>query len=254
MVILIVVLSWVIGAVVAHVAEAVMAKRKVTVPTCPFCTTAYTPLQWSALLALLTGRGRCRQCGKFFRWPRLIGELFLLVSWALLVRRYGMSWRMLYSMVALLPLAMIMVTDLAVKRVPNIIMLPATTVLLIMGTIFGPALPNLRGWDWKMAPLGALLAFVVLRLLVWAGVAIFGEGALGEGDITLATYVGALVGYPLIIEALVVGFLLGGVGALLVLFSRRGSWDTAIAYGPYIILGGTLTVLYSVEMMEWLLG
>ena len=254
MVIVVLVLGWGVGALMAHVAEAVMTGRRLVMPQCPYCTTSYHPMQWSALLAVLTERGRCTQCGKFFRWSRLVGELFLMVSWTLLVWRYGLSWRVGYSMLSLIPLGLIMVTDLAVKRVPNVIILPSIAVLLIVGTLFGPGLPRLHWWRWSMTLQGALLAFVAMRLLVWFGVAAFGAGALGEGDITLATYIGALVGYPLIIEALVLGFLFGGVGAAFVLITRRGSLNTAIAYGPYLILGGTVTLLYGVVIMGWFVG
>lgn len=253
MALIVMLVGLVVGAAVTHLAEAVMGERRPAPPVCPYCAAPYSPLQWSAVLALLAGQGRCRQCQKALRWPRLAGELLVAVSWGVLVWRYGLSWRMAYAMVALLPLAMIMVTDLEAKRVPNAIMLPSIAVMLVLGTLLGPALPNLQGWGWKMTPLGALVAFGALRLLVWLGVAAFGEGALGEGDITLATYVGALVGFPLVLEALLLTFLLGGVGAAAVLISRRGSLQTAIPYGPYLILGGVLTMIYSVEMLGWLL-
>ncbi len=253
MVFIVVVMGLLIGTLVTHLAEAVLGRRRLARPMCPYCTAPYSPLQWSATLALLTGQRRCQQCQKTFRWPRLIGELLVAVVWGVLVWRYGLSWRVGYGMLGLLPLAMIMVTDLEAKRVPNVITLPSIAVMLVLGTLFGPALPNLQGWGWKMTPLGALTAFAALRLLVWLGVAVFGEGALGEGDITLATYVGAMVGFPLVLEALLLAFLLGGVGAAVVLVSRRGSLQTAIPYGPYIILGGALTLIYSVEMLGWLL-
>ncbi len=253
MVFIVVVMGLLVGVLVTHLAEALMGRRRLARPVCPYCTAPYSPLQWSATLALLAGQRRCRQCQKAFRWPRLAGELLVAVSWGVLVWRYGLSWRMVYSMVALLPLAMIMVTDLEAKRVPNVITLPSIAAMLVLGMFLGPALPNLQAWGWKMSPLGALAAFVALRLLVWLGVAAFGEGALGEGDITLATYVGAIVGFPLVLEALLLAFLLGGVGAAAVLISRRGSLQTAIPYGPYIILGGALTLIFSVEMLGWLL-
>ena len=244
-------LGLVVGTVAVHLAEAVLAKRKLASPHCPYCATKLAPLQWSATLALLTGQGRCSGCGKFLRVPRLLGELFLALAWGLVVAKAGLNLRTLLVMASLIPQTMILVTDLEVKLVPNRIMVPSLAFMLAIGAVAGPALPELTGWRWWQTLAGAAVGFVVFRVLVWVGVAIFGEGALGEGDITLAAYVGAVVGFPIVFESLVLAFALGGVGALLVLLTRRGKLGTAIPYGPYIILGCAMTQLWSVEILEW---
>lgn len=239
------------GSVTTHVAEAALAGRALAAPRCPYCTTPYTPLQWSATLALVTGQGRCRSCGKFLRTPRLAGELYLALSWAFLAGIYGAKPRTLYAMVALIPLAMVMVTDLEAKLVPNLIMLPALVAILVIGTAVGPAMPAQGYIQWWHTLAGAGIGFAVFRLLVWLGVAVFGPGALGEGDITLATYVGGVVGVMMIVEALVLAFALGGVGAFLVILSRKGAMKTAIPYGPFIILGCTITVIWGPMILAW---
>jgi prepilin signal peptidase PulO-like enzyme (type II secretory pathway) len=247
------ILGLVIGTLAVHAAEAVMARRQLEKPSCPFCTAPYTPLQWSATLALIVGQGRCRQCGKFFRLPRLIGEVFTAVSWGLLVGMNGLNVRGIFAMLAVIPLTMLMVTDLEAKRVPNAIILPAIGVIFVLGTIFGPALPTLKTWEWWYAPAGGAVAFVVLRLFVTVGVAVFGPGAMGEGDITLATYAGAVVGFPLVIITLLLMIAFGGVGALGVVIARKGSLKTAIPYGPFIILGCVTTLLWGPQILRWFL-
>lgn len=247
------ILGLVVGAWASHVAEAVMARRPLTKPVCPFCTASCVPLQWSATLALIAGQGRCRACGKFFRLPRLIGEIFTALSWGLLVGMYGLNLRVLFSLLAIIPLTMIMVTDLEAKRVPNSIILPAIGVIFVLGTLFGPALPGLKTWVWWYAPAGGLTAFIVLRIFVTLGVAIFGPGAMGEGDITLATYSGAVVGFPLVIITLLLMIVFGGVGAAGVVIARKGSLKTAIPYGPFIILGCVTTLLWGPQILHWFL-
>jgi leader peptidase (prepilin peptidase)/N-methyltransferase len=237
-----------------HGAEALMIERPLRRPRCPYCTHAYAPVQWSAIAAYLTGRRHCEGCGRPVRPARLAGELFVVGTWALLGWRFGLTLRVVYAMLALLPLAMVMVTDLETKRIPHLIMMPSIGLMLILGTIFGPALPRLAVGKWWYAGAGALIGFGVFRLLVWLGTALFGEGALGEGDMTLATYAGAVVGFPVIIETLVVAFFLGGVGAVVVLVTRRdASLQTAIPYGPFIVLGAGFTLIWGPEIIGWFL-
>ncbi|HQE92710.1 MAG TPA: A24 family peptidase [Anaerolineae bacterium] len=254
MIFVVVILGLVIGALAVHIAEAAVTKRRLEKPSCPFCTAPYTRLQWSATLALVAGQGRCRACGKFFRLPRLIGEVFTALSWGLLVGLNGFNVRVLFSMLAVLPLTMIMVTDLEVKRVPSIIMRPAIGIMVVLGTLFGPALPVVKPWEWWYVLAGGVTGFIVLRLLVTLGVAIFGPGAMGEGDITLATYAGAVVGFPLVIVTLLLMIVLGGVGASGVILARKGSLKTAIPYGPFIILGCVATLLWGPQILHWFLA
>lgn len=253
MAIVFVILGALAGTLASHVAEALMTGRRPAKPACPYCSTPYPLIQWSATVAVFAGKRRCGQCGKPFRWPRLAGELFTAVTWGLLAGRNGLNARVVFSMLAVIPLTMILVTDLEAKRVPNVIILPAIGAILVLSAIFGPALPALTAWAWWYGPAGALAAFIVLRSFVSFGVAVFGPGAMGEGDITLATYTGAVVGFPLIILALLLTIVFGGIGAAGVLVGKRGSLKTAIPYGPFIILGCAVTMLWGPQILHWYL-
>jgi leader peptidase (prepilin peptidase)/N-methyltransferase len=149
---------------------------------------------------------------------------------------------------------MVLVTDLEVKLIPNRIMYPAIGAMLVIGTLFGPAVPSVTLIAWWHVPLGGLVGFLVMWLLAWVGVALLGEGALGAGDVKLAAYMGVVTGFPLIIVALLMTFLLGGVGALGVLIARRGSLRTAIPYGPFLVLGCTAVLLYGRTLSLWFFG
>jgi prepilin signal peptidase PulO-like enzyme (type II secretory pathway) len=250
---LIAVVGLIAGSAAVHVAEAALAKRRVGRPYCPYCTQPLTPSQWSATVAWVVGRARCAACSRPARLPRLLGELYLATVWTLLVARFGVTPRVLAAMLATIPLAMLMVTDLEAKLVPNRITLPALGAMLALGTAMGPALPFLDTATWWQSLAGAAVGFVIFRVLVWIGVALFGEGALGEGDITLSALVGAVVGFPVVLASMVLTFAFGGVGALLVLVLGRGKLKTAIPYGPFIILGCTVMQVWGGEILLWFL-
>ena len=244
-------LGTLVGAAVSHGAEAIVAERRLGVPRCPYCQAPYALGQWSAIVAVLTGGVRCRQCRRPLRLPRLIGELYIAAGWGLAVGLYGLNLKVLLFLLALLPLGMVMVTDLMARRVPNTIVLPSIAGMLVLGSLLGPAVPALVASRWWVSLAGAALGFLVLRAFVWLGETLFGEGAMGGGDVTLSTYAGAALGFPLIVPALLIAVLLGGVGALAVLVARKGNLRTAIPYGPYIILGATLTMLWGPAILVW---
>jgi leader peptidase (prepilin peptidase)/N-methyltransferase len=67
------------------------------------------------------------------------------------------------------------------------------------------------------------------------------EVAFGFGDVTLATVIGLLLGFPAVIEALVRGILYAGVFSILYLMylrlRKRDSTFIPIPYGPFLIFG-----------------
>jgi leader peptidase (prepilin peptidase)/N-methyltransferase len=54
------------------------------------------------------------------------------------------------------------------------------------------------------------------------------------------------LGATYVFQGLVLGFMLGGVVALLLLISRKATRNTRIAFGPYICIGTMAVVLFGV--------
>ena len=71
------------------------------------------------------------------------------------------------------------------------------------------------------------------------------RGHLGMGDVKLAGLIGLMLGYPAVINALVVGILLGAGAALILLATRRANRKSTMAYAPYLALGALFTMWWS---------
>ncbi len=84
-------------------------------------------------------------------------------------------------------------------------------------------------WAGLATGFGAGLLFFVLAA---GGSAILKQEALGFGDVKLATFMGLLLGVPMIFSALFYGVLFAGVGAIAFIVWHR-SLKGNIAYGPY---------------------
>jgi leader peptidase (prepilin peptidase) / N-methyltransferase len=121
------------------------------------------------------------------------------------------------------------VTDLERRIVPNRIVVPALGVALVVQTIRDPSL------EWIVSALAAGGFFLLLALVNPAG--------LGMGDVKLAAFLGAWLGYPVAV-ALFVGSLLGIIPAVVIL-ARRGA-DGRKATLPYVpaLAGGAIVGLF----------
>lgn len=103
-------------------------------------------------------------------------------------------------------------TDWKHRRIYNKVTLPGIALGLVLA---GTA--NFPGGLWN-ALLACLLAFTMFYLL-------FALGVMGGGDVKLVAAIGALIGYPLIWDALFYGIVAGGVYAIAVLACRGGLWQ-----------------------------
>ena len=72
---------------------------------------------------------------------------------------------------------------------------------------------------------------------------------MGWGDVKLAAFVGLITGFPGIITALVLTIIAGGVVNLVLLLTRIVNLRSGIPYGPFICLGGFITMLYGQQVI-----
>ena len=113
---------------------------------------------------------------------------------------------------------------------------------------------SLVQWDparWWWGILGSFLMWFVLRILK-----VLSRGELGGGDVTLGILIGLHLGWLAIgnvLIALLVSFLIGGVAGLVTLAVRRNKRHF-MAFGPSLVAGALLTVVFEEQLRGWILG
>lgn len=104
--------------------------------------------------------------------------------------------------------------------------------------------------------------------LVYLGGRLFARAALkhqrkpatvfGRGDVTLMTLGGFIVGFPHVLLAMALAILLGGGGALVLLFAQRATGGyrrfSLMPYAPYILISTYLVMLLGDELNHLILG
>ena len=127
------------------------------------------------------------------------------------------------------------VGDLEVRRLPDVLVLPAYPVVAGLLAVCSVSTHDGAALLRAAACAGAAVALFYLAALLSPGA----EG-LGLGDVKLAGVLGALLGWISWMNALMgllSGFILGGVLALFLLIVRRADRRSFISFGPAMILG-----------------
>jgi len=137
--------------------------------------------------------------------------------------------------------------DLDVHRLPDLIVLPSYPIALVLLLV-----PTVVTGQWG-ALFRAVLAGVALFVvyLVLALVSPVG-GGLGFGDVKLAGLLGLVLGWlgwgPVIVSVLA-AFVIGGLIALTLLLTGRASRSSHIAFGPSMIVGAWVALMFPVMLI-----
>ncbi len=120
--------------------------------------------------------------------------------------------------------------DLRVRRIPNELVLALLAWAAVQTIWLGEP-------SWAASAAGLAVAGGSFFLL-----ALIGRGAMGLGDVKLEAAIGALLGYPTVLAAMITGVAAGGLVAALLLLTHRAGRKDSIAYGPYLALGAWLVL------------
>jgi len=256
-------LGLLVGALLNHAANVLPRRQALGQP--PRCRTCEADLplrQWFSIAALASGR-RCAQCQEPLPWRGLILEIITALLFAFLWRAYGPSWPLALFTLFTVIFELVFVIDLEHRLILNVVIHPAI-VIAVAGALVTSE-PGLR-----RALLGGAVGFAFFLVLYLLGIA-FGkivarrrgrpldEVAFGQGDVKLAAFIGLVTGLPGVIFALVIGIFLGGIVASGYLFwqagvRRRYTAYTAIPYGPFLVAGALIMLVFGPQIIGWYVG
>ncbi|MCI0398324.1 MAG: A24 family peptidase [Chloroflexi bacterium] len=232
-----------VGALINVLADDLPARVRPRLPHCPQCQYVYGPAGWLATGRRLRG-GACPNCGLPARPRTLLVEIGTAALFALLPLFIKPGVDLIVGAFYMAILILIIVIDLEHRLILHVVTLPTTAVALAASLIVSDN-------SLLSALVGAAFGLVFFYLAFLIGQKLFGSGALGFGDVTLAMTLGAMLGFHRIIFALVLGILLGGLWGLFALASGRISRRTHFAYGPFLAVGGMVMIIWGMQVVNW---
>lgn len=250
-------LGLLVGAFINLLSDTLPLRQPPGIPRCPSCSEPRIWKSWSGIVAAMFGRRRCASCQEPLPRRHIIVEVVLIVAYAYLWARYlGGALTAVELLIIVLYVAIFLlltVIDLEHRLVLNVIILPAIAFALLEGVISGRQSAGQTllggavglGFMALVYGLGIFFAWTVRR----ARGEPLEEVVFGMGDVTLATFCGLVVGLPRIALALMITIFAGGFAAGVfilyrALIRRNYSQFSAIAYGPYIIFGTLVMLLW----------
>ena len=123
------------------------------------------------------------------------------------------------------------------------------SVIMRAAFIGGPLLSIAAIANNQPGKIGVMALSFLTTLLIFMVLSLASRRGIGAGDVRLAAVLAMFLGYlgaKYVVQGLALGFILGGVVALLLLIGRKATRNSHIAFGPYICIGAMAVVLFGV--------
>lgn len=225
---------------------------------CPRCQNMIAWYDNVPLLSYLVLGGRCRFCRESISWQYplvelVTGGLFALFSTVLFRESMGVS--------ALLTIAwFIFLISLLVALATYDIRTMELPILWIGIGIAGVVLYDIALATVTKAPWLVLHSPLVVSLLgslglagfFWAIVSLSHETWMGMGDVWLAAFVGACIGFSSILLTVTLSFTLGALVSIVLLLSKKKGMKSQVPFAPFLAGGTLITLFLQITTPSWL--
>ena len=217
-----------------------------------FCPKCKKQINWYDNIPLLSYfllRAKCRWCREkiSFQYPlvELITAILFLVVF---LATYNLQLTT-YNLLLILRnwtftafLIIIFLYDLKYYLIPDKISLPAMVVALIFNIFLYNIFINYL--------LAALIAagFFFLQFIVSRG------QWIGGGDIRLGLLIGLMLGWPNVLAALIIAYILGSIIGLGLIITKRATMKSQVPLGTFLSVGTLVALLWSEQIINWYLN
>jgi len=220
---------------------------------CSACNHKLGILDLIPLFSYLWLRGRCRYCRAPIpiRLPIVEGVTGLL--FAFLYWKFGLGLELAISLVYACLLLIIFVIDLENQLVLNKVTYPGIALALAL-SFFWPGIGMIGSLPGEA--LGRLLSSLAggaLGLVAMALPVVIYPSGMGFGDVKLGALVGLMTGFPLVIVAVLLSWISGGLVAAILLALKIKKRRDPIPFATFLAASAMVTLLWGRVIWQWYL-
>jgi prepilin signal peptidase PulO-like enzyme (type II secretory pathway) len=234
---------------------------------CPECRRQIFWYDNIPLLSYLLLHGKCRHCQKriSYQYPLVefvVGALFVLAFFYNFPVQSSFFLDGQFSMIALLTLirdwllicvmVIIFVYDLRWYLILDVVSLPASLVFLIFNLVidylkFNGSLPA-NVWQGLLFSGIIGMSFFLLQFIISKG------RWIGGGDIRLGLLMGLALGWPNILVALFIAYILGSVVGVGLIMAGKKQWGSQVPFGVFLSVATIISLFWGSQLLNWYLA
>ena len=202
-----------------------------------YCDYCGRQLKWYEnipVISWMIQKGKTRCCRK--KLPVLYpiveiatGLLFLIFNFQFSIFNQLLNFQLITQFFVGLVIIVFLVFS-AVFDLKYMILPDFSTGILVISALTLWLISNLGEWNYIWSATGSFLFLDFLYLITK-------KKGMGFGDVKLAIFMGLFLGYPQIIIAFYIAFVVGALVSLILIILKKAGKKTPIPFGPFLILG-----------------
>lgn len=227
-----------------------------------YCDHCKQPIAWYdniPLFSFVVLRSKCRHCktaipweypavefitGTLFVWWYVVGFTFFQLS----ARPLNIIQPLFWLIVGIL-FVVVVFTDISYMLIPDSAVAILTLASLLY-RIFLVSTGVMQQGDLLISMLTALLGSIGFLLIL---LATKGKG-MGMGDVKLVFPLGIILGFPLFLVGMFLACVFGALVGILVLWTRKRKLTGVIPFGPFLIFGSVVALVWGDALLAWYLS
>jgi len=227
---------------------------------CPHCKIKIAWYDNIPLISFILLRFQCRKCKQKISWQyplveAFTGIVFALIGWKFFkVSDFATFLPTFYYLGIVSFLIAIFVYDWLYMEIPSLVLWVGGIWALAFNIYFDVLNSDNIFSIFQSGVFSGILAAVIAFAFFFSLVYFSKEKWMGMGDALLVIFIGIFLGWPQILLALFLAFNLGAIFSILLLIFKKKGLKTKIPFGPFLVLGSMLTILFYGIITEWYFG
>ena len=208
---------------------------------CPNCKKLITWKDNIPIISFLLLKGKCRQCKNPISFQYTLVEFLSLISFLSIYYLYGISLTTLLLIILAIIFIIIFFIDLKHFIIPNSLTFP----LMVLGFIKS-FIPNLDGIfpNYLDSLVGGLFGYGIIWSIIFFYKQVRKKEGMGLGDAKLFAVIGFWFGWISIPFVIFLSSIIALLSVIPDLIKNSKKMTTQIPFGPYIIIGTLVYLLF----------
>jgi len=222
--------------------------KKISITGRSFCPKCKHQINWYdniPLISFLVLKARCRNCKKAIssEYPiveMVTGLLFVLVLYANpAISDMRSILILIRNFLVVVILMIIFIQDFKWYVILDKVSLPSIVLIFLFNILLG--------FNWLNLLISGIIggSFFLLQYIISRG------KWIGDGDIRLGVLMGVLLGWPEIILALFLAYMIGAIVSVYLLSRRKKGLKSEVPMGTFLTPATLISLLWGPEIIQW---
>ena len=218
---------------------------------CPKCKNQITWIDNIPILSYLLLSGKCRKCKKDISSQYLLVEFISILFFTIIYFLYGVTLTTILLMILSLSFIIIFFIDLKHFIIPNEI----TFSMMALGFIksFDPNLNSIFP-NYVNSLIGGLFGYGIIWSIIYFYKQVRKKEGMGLGDAKLLSVIGFWFGWIAIPFVIFISSVVALFSVIPSLIKKSKNMSSQIPFGPFIILGCILYIIFAEQYKNLLFG